>query len=151
MTLQYYKTVPEYQAPDISYKKKLVDVSQSATQRTRKCRSPSANQDIDRNVTVDDLLCLSFPLSEAVDFMETGKTFYIPSTQPVCKQRMNIPLPLTQHMDFYSNTVTVINFLTSVINAIVLAICYRKCKDFLSGIVTVTMETMQSTKETHAL
>ena len=83
--------------------------------------------------------------------METGKTFYIPSTQPVCKQPVNIPLPLTQHMDFYFNIVTVVNFLTSVINAIVLGICYRKCKDFLSGIVTVAMETMQSTKETHAL
>ena len=83
--------------------------------------------------------------------METGETFYIPSTQPVYKQPVNIPLPLTQHMDFYFNIVTVINFLTSVINAIVLAICYRKHKDFLSGIVTVTMETMQGTKETYAL
>ena len=54
-------------------------------------------------------------------------------------------------MDFYFNIVIVINFLTSVINAIVLAICYRKCKYFLSGIVTVTMETMQSIKHTHPL
>ena len=54
-------------------------------------------------------------------------------------------------MDFYFNIVTVINVLTSVINAIVLGICYRKRKDFLSGIVTVAMEKMQSTKETHTL
>ena len=72
--------------------------------------------------------------------METGKTFYILSTQPVCKQQMNVSPPVIQHMDFYFNIVTVINFLTSVINAIVLAICYRKREDFLSGIVTVTME-----------
>ena len=42
-------------------------------------------QVLSNNVTVDDLLSLSFPLSEAVDFMETGNTFYIPSTKQVCK------------------------------------------------------------------
>ena len=92
-----------------------------------------------------------FPLSEAVDFMETGKTFYIPSMQPVCKRPLNVPLPLTQNMDFYFNIVTVVNFLTSVIDAIVLTVCYRKCKDLLSGIVTVTMETLTHPKETQAL
>ena len=51
--------------------------------------------------------------------METGKTFYIPSAQPVCKQPVNFPVPLTQDMDFYFNIVTIVNFLTSVINAIV--------------------------------
>ena len=54
-------------------------------------------------------------------------------------------------MDFYFNIVTVINFLTSVINAIVLTVCYRKRKDFLSGIVTVTIETLTHPKETQAL
>ena len=54
-------------------------------------------------------------------------------------------------MDFYFNIVTVINFLTSVINAIVLTVCYRKHKDFLSGIVTVAMETLTHPKETQAL
>ena len=54
-------------------------------------------------------------------------------------------------MDFYFNIVTIINFLTSVINAIVLTICYRKRKDFLSGIVTVAMETLTQPKETQAL
>ena len=54
-------------------------------------------------------------------------------------------------MDFYFNIVTVINFLTSVINAIVLTVCYRKHKDLLSGIVTVTMETLTHPKETQAL
>ena len=39
-------------------------------------------------------------------------------------------------MDFYFNIVTVINFLTSVINAIIISICYKKCKDFLAGILT---------------
>ena len=71
--------------------------------------------------------------------------------QPVCKQPLNIPLPLTQNMDFYFNIVTVVNFLTSVINAIVLTVCYRKRKDLLSGIVTVTMETMTNKKQTQAL
>ena len=33
----------------------------------------------------------------------------------------------------------------------VLTICYRKCKDFLSGIVTVAMETLAHPKETQAL
>ena len=102
-------------------------------------------------MTVDDLLSLSFPLSEAVDFMETGNTFYIPSTQQVCKQPVQVPLPLTQSMDFYFNIVTIINFLTSVINAIVLTVCYRKRKDFLSGIVTVAMEMLTHPKETQAL
>ena len=54
-------------------------------------------------------------------------------------------------MDFYFNIVTIINFLTSVINAIVLTVCYRKRKDFLSGIVTVAMETLTHPKETQAL
>ena len=43
-------------------------------------------------------------------------------------------------MDFYFNIVTVINFLTSVINAIIMSICYKKCKDLLAGILTVTMD-----------
>ena len=83
--------------------------------------------------------------------METGKTFYIPSTQQVCKRPSHVSLPLTQSMDFYFNIVTIINFLTSVISAIILTVCYRKHKDFLSGIVTVTMETLTHPKETYAL
>ena len=102
-------------------------------------------------MTVDDLLSLLFPLSEAVDFIETGKMFYILSTQQVCKQPLNVPLPLTQNMDLYFNIVTVINFLTFVINAIVLTVCYRKCKDLLSGIVTVAMDTLTHPTETQAL
>ena len=54
-------------------------------------------------------------------------------------------------MDFYFNIVTVVNFLTSFINAIVLIVCYRKHKDVLSGIVTVAMETLTHPKETQAL
>ena len=96
---------------------------------------------------VDDL----FSLSEAVDFMETGQIFYIPSTQPVCKQPVNFSVPLRQDMDFYFNIVTAINFLTSVINAIVQDICYRKFKDLLSSILTVAMETMTNNKGTQAL
>ena len=123
----------------------------SANSKVRKCRNIPDTQVLTSNVTVDDLLSLLFPLSEAVDFMETGKMFYIPSTQQVCKQPPQISLPLTQSMDFYFNIVTIINFLTSVINAIVLTICYRKRKDFLSGIVTVAMETLTHPKETQAL
>ena len=141
----------KYQAPDISYKKKSVDVSQTSNKRARKCRNTSPKQENDRNVTVDDLLSLLFPLSEVVDFMETGKTFYIPSPQPVCKQPVKFPGPLTQDIDFYFNIVTIVNFLTSVINTIVLGICYKKHKDLLSGILTVAMETMTNTKGTQAL
>ena len=54
-------------------------------------------------------------------------------------------------MDFYFNIVTVVNFLTSVINAIVLTVCYRKRKDLLSGIVTVTMEALTHPKKTQAI
>ena len=82
---QYHIKVPEYRAPDISYKKKPPDVLQFSNTKTRKCRNIPDKQENNSNVTVDDLLSLSFPLSEAVDFMETGKTFYIPSTQQVCK------------------------------------------------------------------
>ena len=64
---------------------------------------------------------------------------------------MQVPLSLTQSMDFYFNIVTIINFLTYVINAIVLTVCYRKRKDFLSGIVTVAMEMPAHPKETQAL
>ena len=54
-------------------------------------------------------------------------------------------------MDFYFNIVTVINFLTSVINAIVVAVCYKKHKDLLAGILTVVMETMEQKRQVQAL
>ena len=54
-------------------------------------------------------------------------------------------------MDFYFNTVTVINFLTSLINAIIISICYKKCKDLLAGILTVIMDTMQQNQWVQAL
>ena len=54
-------------------------------------------------------------------------------------------------MDFYFNIVTVINFLTSLINAIIISICYKKCKDLLAGILTVTMDTMQQNQWVQAL
>ena len=103
------------------------------------------------NVSVDDLLSLSFPLSEAVDFMETSKTFYIPSTQQECPKPEQTPVPITQDMDFYFNIVTVINFLTSLINAIIISICYRKHKYFLAGILTVTMDSLQQNQKVQAL
>ena len=148
---QYHTTILEYHTPDISYKKKSVDISETSSKKTRKHRNIPSNNDNERNVTVDDLLSLSFPLSEAVDLMETGKTFYIPSVQPVCKQPVNLPVPLTEDMDFYFNIVTVIKFLTSVINATVLTVCYKKHKDLLSGILTVVTQTMENTKGTQAL
>ena len=54
-------------------------------------------------------------------------------------------------MDFYFNFVTVINFLTSVINAIIISICCKKCKDLLAGILTVTMDTLQQKQQVQAL
>ena len=148
---QYHIKVPEYWAPDISYQMKSLDVLWSSNSKVRKCRNIPDTEVVHTNVTVNDLLSLSFPLSEAVDFMETGKTFYIPSTQQVCKWPSHVSLPITQNMDFYFNIVTIINFLTYVINAIVLTICYRKCKDLLSGIVTVAMEALTHPKEMQAL
>ena len=127
------------------------DVSRSSNLKVRKRRNIPDTQVPSSNVTVDDLLSLSSPLSEAVDFMETGNMFYIPSTQNVCKRPAQVPLSLTQSMDFYFNIVTIINVLTSVINAIVLTVCYRKRKDFLSGIVTVAMEMLMHPKEIQAL
>ena len=56
----------EYRAPDISYKKKSLDISEISSKRTRKCRNIPSNNDNERNVTVDDHLSLSFPLSEAL-------------------------------------------------------------------------------------
>ena len=76
----------------------------------REQRDKTSNNEIEKNVTVDDLLSLSLPLLEAVDFMETGKTFYIPSTQQVSKPPVNFSIPLIQDMDFYFNIVTIINF-----------------------------------------
>ena len=108
---QYHTTIPEYHAPDISYKKKSVNTSETISKRARKCRNIPSNNDNGRNVTVDDL-SLSFPLLEAVDLMETGKTSYILSVQPVCKQPVIFSIPLTQDMDFYFNIVAVTNFLS---------------------------------------
>ena len=77
--------IPEYRAPDISYQKKPPDLERSSNVKVRKRRNIPDTQVLSNNVTVDDLLSLSFPLFEAVDFMETGNTFYIPSTKHVCK------------------------------------------------------------------
>ena len=82
---QYYTKIPEYRVPDISYQKKPPDFVRSSNLKVRKRRNIPDTQVLTNNVTVDDLLSLSFPLSEAVDFMETGNMFYIPSTQQVCK------------------------------------------------------------------
>ena len=101
---QYQMMVPGYRAPDIFYQKKkshdniniisrlkrdiLLTKTVHTRQASNKCyqyhRDTSSNNDIVPNISVDDLLSLSFPLSEAVDFMETGKTFYIPLTQQEC-------------------------------------------------------------------
>ena len=54
---QYHMTIPEYHAPNISYKKKPVDISQTSTKRTRKCRNTSAQQEINRNVLMTFFLC----------------------------------------------------------------------------------------------
>ena len=82
---QYSIKIPEYRAPDISYQKKLSNLDTSSNTKVRKKRNVPETQTHISNVTVDDLLSLSFPLSEAIDFMETGNTFYIPSTKQVCK------------------------------------------------------------------
>ena len=92
-----------------------------------------------------------FLLLDAVDFMETGKTFCLPSMQQECPRPKQIPVPITQDMDFYFNIVTVINFLTSLINAIIISICYKKHKDFLASILTVTMDTIQQKQQVQAL
>ena len=136
---QYQTTVPDYRAPDISYKKKPTCENPETIYRQK--RSLPLN-----NVTVDDLISLSFPLSEAADFMETGRTFYIPSTQQVCKSSMDLSVPITQDMNFYFNIITVINFLTSIINAIIISVCYKNHKNLLSGILTVVMDTMEQKK-----
>ena len=162
---QYQITVPEYQAPDIFYMKKSrgnyheaiceqrrdILTTKMVGKSKRQQRDISYNNEIEKNVTVDDLLSLSFPLLDAVDFMETGKTFYIPSKQQVCKPHVNSSIPLLQDLDFYFNIVTVINFLTSVINAIIISVCYKKCKTFLACILTVVMETMEQNKKVQAL
>ena len=79
------------------------------------------------------------------------KTFYLPSMQQECPRPEQFPVPITQDMDFYFNIVTVINFLTPVINAIIISICYKKCKDLLAGILTVTMDTLQQKQQVQAL
>ena len=48
---QYHTTIPEYRAPDISYKKKSVHISQASSKRTRKCRNTFTKQENDKNVT----------------------------------------------------------------------------------------------------
>ena len=83
--------------------------------------------------------------------MITGKTFYIPSTQQVCNPPVNFSIPVIQVMDFYFNVVTVIKFLTSVINSIIISVCYKKSKTFLTGILTIVMEAMEQNKKVQAL
>ena len=169
---QYQTTIPGYRAPDIFYQKKkfhdnpietnprlkrdiwninTVHTRNTTNKRYRYHRDTYSTKDIVTNISVDDLLSLSFPLLDTVDFMETGKTFYLPSTQQECPRPKQLPVPITQDIDFYFNIVTVINFLTSVINAIIISICYKKCKDLLASILTVTMDTLQQNPQVQAL
>ena len=72
---QYHTKVPEYRAPDISYPNKPLDVLRVSNSQNRKHRNIPDKQELNSNVSVDDLLSLSFPLSEEVNFMETAKYF----------------------------------------------------------------------------
>ena len=50
------KSVEQY------HTKMSVNISETSSKRTRKCRNIPSNNDNERNVTIDDLLSLSFSL-----------------------------------------------------------------------------------------
>ena len=80
---QYHTTIPEYWAPDISYKKKSVDVSKISSKRTENAEIHLLNKKMSEMWLLMIFSPCHFLCWKQLVFMETGKTFYIPSTQPV--------------------------------------------------------------------
>ena len=95
-------------------------------------------------------LCLFLYQTQLISWKPVKHSIYHLCNKNVLDQN-NFLFRITQDMDFYFNIVTVINFLTSLTNAIIISICYKKCKDLLAGILTVTMDTLQQNQQVQAL
>ena len=108
---------------------------------------------ISDEVVIKDLIDLSFPLDKAVEYMETGYTYYLDSAQT---QHVLCPLRVAVQntsegsnqdtVDFYFNIVTAINTALTLTHAVLLAVCYRYCLHFLTGIITTVVQIISNNR-----
>lgn len=151
---RYYENVPDYRAPDISYDRKDVTPSAGGSVKSRHRRSGENDDLSDKEITVHDMLSLSYPLHEAVNYMETGQVYYLP-TKPAQQEDLTAHqryhTPLTQNVDFYFNIVTMINFLTSLTNGVVLSLLYKNRQALLTSIVPTVLQTLDKSQKVDAL
>lgn len=135
VTKRLYTSVPEYRAPDIFYAKQGSPAeipSPNAKARNKR--------DTDSTVPTDNLIDFSIPLDQAVNYMESGDTYYLPSSDDENNVCASHDTPVTQDVDFYFNIVTVVNFLTSLTNALILSCCYRRREHYFTGLVTSILQ-----------
>ena len=71
----YYTYVPDCRAPDIVYTKQLA-LQQNPTSNTRKCRTADDYTPA-QEVSVSDLMHISFPMCDAVELMDSGIPYEI--------------------------------------------------------------------------
>ena len=144
----YYTYVPDCRAPDIVYTKQLA-LQQNPTSTTRKCWN--ADEDTPaQEVSVSDLMHISFPMCDAVELVDSGTPYEIVTDQGTCIQECN-STPFAENPDFYFNVVTVVNFIAAVTNGFIFTCVYTRCHHFLTTIVGSVLETMEQAKQVKAL
>ena len=113
-------------------------------------RSDDSEESFAQDIPTDDLLSFSIPLQVAVSYMETGNIYYLP---PHTSQANDNPSSesITENMNFYLYIVTVVNFLTSITNGLILSLLYRNCQTLLSGILTSILQNLEEVKQAKAL
>ena len=91
--------------------------------------SDDSEESFAQDIPTDDLLSFSIPLEVALSYMETGNIYYLP---PHTSQANDNPSSesITENMNFYFNIVTVVNFLTSITNGLILSLLYRNRQPF---------------------
>ena len=120
---RYYTYVPDCRAPDIVYTKQLT-LQQNPTSTIRKHRN--ADEDTPaQEVSVSDLMHISFPMCDAVELMDSGTPYEIVTDQGTCIQECN-STPFAENPDFYFNVVTVVNFIAAVTNGFIFTCVYTR-------------------------
>lgn len=105
-----------------------------------------------QRVTVDDLLFITFPLEEAVELMESGTPYYLGTDTSVTNNYVpRQEEAIINHIDFYFNIVTVINFVASLANGILLSVCYKNRNYLLTSILTNIWQTLDESRSVQAL
>ena len=107
--------------------------------------SDDSEKSLVQDIPTDHLLSLSIPLQQAVSYMETGNIYYLPPQISQANDNASSE-SITENMDFYFNIVTVVNFLTSITNGLILSLLCRNHQTLLSGILTSILQDLEEVK-----